>query len=391
MTSSRSPVRRAAGLALVAAVGAGLGWQAVLAGDGLAVALLLAVPLGAVLGGLARPFAELLVAVPAALAATVVTMLTGQQTVGPLAALARIALVLGLLALGALAVVAWRMRRREREQGWRLARALSQVEDTAVERALAAQRAELAAQIHDSLGHRLTLLSVRLGPLTLDEDLPAHARERVALARDEAAGAVAELGETVALLRDTGRVGRGVLEPARLIGEAQDAGMDLRPDRTLLTLAEHVPATALPSVGMVLQEGLTNAARHAPGTVVTTRTLVTADHVELTVTNPVPDQPDAGPSGGHGLTGLTERVRALGGTLTAGVQDGRFVLAATVPLTVAGTTGSGRAAEIREQERAARRTVRWVVPATAGLLALLVLLSLVVDHLERSAALPGLR
>jgi signal transduction histidine kinase len=83
------------------------------------------------------------------------------------------------------------------------------------------------------------------------------------------------------------------------------------------------------AVHRVVQEALTNAARHAPGAPVTVE-LATTDEVLVTVTNPV-DRTPAGDGGGSGLAGLAERVRLVGGTLRSGVVDGRFTVTARLP------------------------------------------------------------
>ena len=78
----------------------------------------------------------------------------------------------------------------------------------------------------------------------------------------------------------------------------------------------------------VLQEALTNAARHGGGSALVTITV--GDDLQLTVTNPLVAGAAAGT--GHGLVGMRERVALLGGTLEAGCRDGRFCVHAELPL-----------------------------------------------------------
>ena len=83
----------------------------------------------------------------------------------------------------------------------------------------------------------------------------------------------------------------------------------------------------------MVQEGLTNARRHAPGQPVRVEVTVRpGDGVEVGVTNPVTHEPAAEKMGaGMGLVGLTERVALLGGRLTHGREGGTFALSARLP------------------------------------------------------------
>ena len=90
-----------------------------------------------------------------------------------------------------------------------------------------------------------------------------------------------------------------------------------------------LPAAVDRSAYRILQEALTNAARHGSGSA-TVDIDLGADCLELTVTNPVVGA-GAARSGGHGLVGMRERVALLGGTLTDIARDGRFRLHVRLP------------------------------------------------------------
>jgi signal transduction histidine kinase len=114
-----------------------------------------------------------------------------------------------------------------------------------------------------------------------------------------------------------------------LVERAAQAGLPVELIRTGDTTP--LPPLVDRAVHRIVQEALTNAARHAPGTPVTVR-VSTTDEVQVTVTNPTTTTPtDTGNDTGTGLAGLSERVRLLGGTLRSGVDDGRFTITARLP------------------------------------------------------------
>jgi signal transduction histidine kinase len=99
-----------------------------------------------------------------------------------------------------------------------------------------------------------------------------------------------------------------------------------------------VERAAVPGLAVyrVVQEALSNAARHAPGGTVRVSVRLAGDRVRVCVDNTAATRPASGcgPAGGNGLTGMRERVTALGGTLSAGpAGDGGFRVEAVVPLT----------------------------------------------------------
>lgn len=235
------------------------------------------------------------------------------------------------------------------------------------------ERARIAREMHDSLGHELSLLAVRAGALELAADLAAPHRRAVGELRAAAGAATGRLHEIIDLLRDdeldhTGAADPGT-DPVELLDRARDAG--------LAVTVEGDPTLAGGPLAQVLREALTNAAKHAPGAEVTVRTELDDQQVALRVTNPVPPGTEAATGGRRGLADATERLRALDGTLTATSRSGRFTLTATAPVThlapdgglPAHPTGPGRppaAARAR-----AVRAVLAPVGITAALVALL--------------------
>lgn len=200
-------------------------------------------------------------------------------------------------------------------------------------------REAIAREMHDVLAHRLTLLSVHAGAL---EFRPDASREEIARAagviRESAHEALQDLREIIGVLRagesdDAGRPQPTLAAVDALVAESRAAGMKV-------TLVHDVtdPATVPGSVGRtayrVVQEGLTNARKHAPGTGVTVRVTGTrGDGLTVRVSNPAPDgDVPPVPGSGQGLIGLTERATLAGGRLEHGPRaDGGFEVRAWLP------------------------------------------------------------
>lgn len=94
-----------------------------------------------------------------------------------------------------------------------------------------------------------------------------------------------------------------------------------------------LPAVVDVAAARIVQESLTNVARHAPGANVLVTVHYSTERLQLTIENTPPARQPSPPSpGGHGITGMTERANALGGRLTAEPKaDGGFRVAARLP------------------------------------------------------------
>ncbi|MEU9115130.1 histidine kinase [Streptomyces sp. NPDC048483] len=219
------------------------------------------------------------------------------------------------------------------------------------------ERQRIAQDMHDSLGHQLTLIAVHTGALEVDRELTGRQREAVGVLREASVAAMHELREVVGLLRDgteaPGQDGaphalkamgeeeatapsRGVAGIEGLVEASRGAGaaVELRRSgepRPLAPTADH-------AAYRVAQEGLTNAHKHAPGASITIELRYEPDALVVEVANgPAPETTDTGRSvvsGGQGLTGLGERTRLIGGMVHAGpTADGGFRLAGVLPYT----------------------------------------------------------
>ncbi|MGW1187208.1 sensor histidine kinase [Streptomyces sp. NPDC002559] len=224
--------------------------------------------------------------------------------------------------------------------GWRLARTLEERQRFVAEQARLRERTRIAADMHDSLGHVLSLIALRAGALELSPTLGEQDRDDVAELRRTVSDAVDHLRETVTVLRDgpgAGPEDSSVESVEELLERAVASGVAVD------LVREGDSPSPSPLVGhavyRVVQESLTNATKHAPGSAVHVRIVHEGGRTEVRVTNsasPVGPSPGAVP-GNRGLAGLRERVGALGGVLHAGPFEQGFRVTAVLPDRVGGT------------------------------------------------------
>jgi len=206
--------------------------------------------------------------------------------------------------------------------------------------ARSAERSRIAREMHDVLAHRISLVTMHAGAMVYREDLDAEQlRATARIIQDNSHHAMVELREVLGILRD----GPGDADPEEpqpsardlpeLILEARRSGM-----RVISTEAVDLAAIPDPlgrTIYRVVQEGLTNARKHAADTLVTV-SLAGAPAVGVTVQVENPLRVGAGelrtPPSGLGLVGLSERAELAGGRLTHQVSPaGEFVLTAWLP------------------------------------------------------------
>ncbi|MER6971766.1 histidine kinase [Nocardioides sp. NPDC000445] len=218
---------------------------------------------------------------------------------------------------------------------WLSGRYLRQVarnHSTEIEQAQLTERARIAQEMHDSLGHELSLIALRAGALEVAPGLGDAHREAAGAIRTAAAGATERLGEIVGVLRPAAE--EAPLTPAAagiggLVERARESGMDVRLEGSL----DDGDGVRDVAAHRIVQEALTNAARHAPGSSVTVSVETGVDGVRLSVTNGRATLPPrAGATTGLGLAGLEEAARAAGGTLRHGpAAGGGFEVVADLP------------------------------------------------------------
>ncbi len=263
------------------------------------------------------------------------------------------------------------------------------------------ERARIAEDMHDVLGHDLALIALHSGALELLPDAGEDQRRAAAQIRQRAVAATDRLHEILGVLRteDTsGAVGQRRSPEGfgleTIINRARESGMDIT-----IAVTGSAPAEATArAIERVVQEALTNAAKHAPGAPVEVCLHTTEDETRLTVTNGPPDsagKPAPLPSHGMGLIAAQERVRMLGGTLTAEPHLGGFRVEARIPASPSRPPPAGQVDPEAEQRlRALHRNVRTSLRRAAlvpGVCAALLLGAFAVFHVLTftSVALPS--
>ena len=191
------------------------------------------------------------------------------------------------------------------------------------------ERDRIARDMHDTLSHRLSMIAVYAGGLAYRKDLdPEETRKSARTIRDEAEAAVGDLREALHSLRSEGRIDprEGV---ESLVERSRRAGMDVevryKQGAGPQSLAE-LSTMAGHALNRAVQEGLTNARKHAPGEPVTITIAALADALSITMANPTAQagEKGSGNSGGYGIVGMRERASVVGGSLQVNDEDDRF-------------------------------------------------------------------
>lgn len=204
--------------------------------------------------------------------------------------------------------------------------------------ARAEERTTIAREMHDTLSHRLAVISLHAGGLSVRPDLPAERiTDTARLIQNTAQTASEELRDLLTLLRDdtsdralptTLADLDAILVGARAAGLRVDADLD----EEVRARLDSLPTRCSAALGQTVREGLANCIKHAPDQPVTVT--ITADQTGATVlVRNNMSQRDSGLAGGHGLVGLDERLRLARGRMRHGVVGGRHELEAWVPWT----------------------------------------------------------
>lgn len=208
---------------------------------------------------------------------------------------------------------------------------LREAQSGLADRARAEERSRIAAEMHDVIGHALTvsLLHVSSARLAMDEE-PAEARASLEEAERLARKSLAEVRATVGLMRSSSIDAAplpGTADLAELVESFRRAGtpisFEVVGDPAALT------STSALAVYRIVQEALTNVARHAPGSVTSVAVQIAPADTRVTVNSDGP--PTSRTTVGVGLVGMRERAETVGGHLTAGPAGHGWRVEAVLP------------------------------------------------------------
>lgn len=203
-----------------------------------------------------------------------------------------------------------------------------------VERALASERAALAREMHDVVSHQVSLIAVQAGALQVTASDRASADVAMTI-RTLAVRTLDELREMVGVLRPSGD-GELALSPQPGFSDIPElvAGCGIPAEVRYVGEPGVEPSPAVQrAIYRAIQEGLTNVAKHSPGSSAIVDLRIDADRAQMTLTNTAPTRPvDPLPSAKHGLLGLRERAELLGGSLHGEHRaEGGYRLSMTLP------------------------------------------------------------
>ena len=186
------------------------------------------------------------------------------------------------------------------------------------------ERERIAREMHDALAHRISLVSLHAGALEVRPDVGSREVEALASTiRSNAHGALEDLREILGVLRSgdfgSARPQPGVADIVELIQQSEEAG-------TQVTFLDEMPAdlslpaSASRTVHRVIQEGLTNARKHAPGVPVRCGIAPVGSEIRVWLENGI----NAGrfatvPGSRSGIIGLSERIELAGGRIEYGI------------------------------------------------------------------------
>ncbi|WP_433289686.1 sensor histidine kinase [Pseudonocardia sp. CA-142604] len=287
-------------------------------------------------------------------------------------------------AVAVLAVVPWTIGRYRRQYtrmvraGWEHAERVERELELAEDRARTRERARLAGEMHDLIGHELAHAALRIGALEVDAGLDQRHRSAAGGARAAVTTAAERLADAVRVLRaDQSGIDSSAESMAELVARTRASGLDVElvadPPR------DHDPLIAR-TIHRVVAEALTNAIKHAPGAPVTVRIEETDEGSVVRVANAAAaEPPEPGVIGGHGLLGLAERVRLVGGRFDAGRStDGGYEVTAHVPHRPSAPAGPATTTHLHRRQaelqvrRSGRRTVLVTAAVSAGVVACVV-------------------
>ncbi|MEO3973988.1 histidine kinase [Streptomyces sp. CAU 1734] len=197
------------------------------------------------------------------------------------------------------------------------------------------ERNRIARELHDSIGHALTVAVVQAGAARAAGD-PDFTDRALSAIEETGRAALEDLERMLLVLREPGRprTARPTLtETDRLLESARAAGAEI--DAQITGALSEVPGPVSREGYRIVQEALTNVLRHAGPVPARVRIAVADGRLELEVGNPLPHPPPPGGSSlrDSGLRGIRERATLLGGEATTGPYEGEWRVRVGLPLT----------------------------------------------------------
>ena len=201
------------------------------------------------------------------------------------------------------------------------------------------ERARIAREMHDVLAHRISQISLHAGAMSFRDDLDADAmRDSARVVQAQAHEALTELRDVLGVLRDTDtgeltdRPQPTYADLGTLVEEARESGLALTYRDRVETNGSPLPDVAGRTVYRIVQEGITNARKHAPGAVLSVE--VSGDPeagIDVRLRNPLGFGTSGTPGSGLGLIGLAERAALRGGRLEHHRNGREFELHGWIP------------------------------------------------------------
>lgn len=208
-----------------------------------------------------------------------------------------------------------------------------------VAQARGTERAQIAREMHDVLAHRISQISLHAGALGFRDDLTAEEmRLSAAVIREKAHEALTDLRGVLGVLRDT-ETGAPLDAPQptyadlpRLVEEERAAGVRVEYRDLIARDGPQVPDAVGRTLYRIVQEGITNARKHAPGALLTIQVTGSPEQgLDIVLRNPVGFGASRTPGAGLGLVGLAERAELRGGRLEHRREGSTFVLHGWIP------------------------------------------------------------
>lgn len=241
---------------------------------------------------------------------------------------------LGLMTAAIALGISFRLRRELQHNTAQLVESMTREERSRANAIVATERADIARDLHDSLGHQVTIISMysEIARETVEHD-PQAAHKALEVVSATGSEMLSELRQTVRALREHHPVAevttlasleRQIIAPLPL-----DVHTEIDPQLVDLS----IPSSVQTTIYRVVQESLTNVMRHSLATSATVDIHQDGGLVAIIVADPGPARDDTESLGaGAGIAGMAERVKLLGGTFAARPDTDGFIVEATLPM-----------------------------------------------------------